>query len=61
MPRPAADVARFHYKTVRPLLTDALRQCSRFVLRDEGKRTPRWETVESFADLVGAFPRRESA
>jgi hypothetical protein len=59
MPHAARDAARFHYKTVRPVLTDPHRQCSRFVLRDESKRTPRWEAVESFADLVGAFPRRE--
>lgn len=59
MPHAAGDAARLHYKTVRPLLTDPYRQCSWFVFRDEGKRTPGGETVESFADLVGAFPRRE--
>ena len=60
MPHAARDAARFHYKTIRPLLTDPHGQCPRFVLGDERKRASRRETVESFADLVGAFPRRES-
>jgi len=60
MPHPAGDAARFHDEAIRPLLTDARGQRSRFVLSNEGKRASRRETIESFADLVGAFPRRES-
>ena len=60
MPHPARDAARFHDKAIRPLLADARGQRSRFVLGYEGKRASRRETVERFADLVGAFPRRES-
>jgi hypothetical protein len=61
MPHAAGDAARFHYKAIRPLLSDAHGECPRFVLGNEGKRTPRREAVERFANLVGAFPRRESS
>ena len=61
LPNAARDATRFDYEAVRPVLSDARRERSRFVFGYEGKRGSRWKTVEGFADEVRTLPGRKAS